>query len=310
MSDTSFNDSNVYLLLGINLKLESPILNVRIRSNVCGNAHDVKIGYIGTTIISTYPVLHLGLSSAAVLTLLYGKSSFCHHMLWNVDQLVCVTGAGSVAGCDRGAFTAAIRHLTTQMRFVSLYSTDITANDLGVVPTYEARTRYVRQPVCSFVYSVGCDSWTRRSIDTHITSFTVYQGHNIDTARVTYDVLLPCSAFTEQDGSYVNCFGMVQRTVQAQHALGMSERSELVTYSLLRYLAGRNVSFAEVDSLYTVYFPSNVNYINDLDVCSELVRIASCGAFITSAVYVSFVRDYFGTDVICRNASSDASSLI
>jgi len=54
-----FNDSNVYLLLGLNLKLESPILNIRLKNCFFANQSSIRIGYIGTHVFSNYPMIHL-----------------------------------------------------------------------------------------------------------------------------------------------------------------------------------------------------------------------------------------------------------
>src|SRR6185312_16159517 len=51
-------------------------------------------------------------------------------------------------------------------------------------------------------------------------TFVVYQGHHGDRGAARADVILPGSAYTEKNGTYVNTAGRVQRGYLAVHPPG------------------------------------------------------------------------------------------
>ena len=103
--------------------------------------------------------------------------------------------------------------------------------DLGFVPGEGGRDvagilEGAQNGAIELIYLLGADeidaSWLGKA-------FVVYQGHHGDAGAARADVVLPGSAYTEKDGTYVNTEGRVQlgledparavRTARAQAAL-------------------------------------------------------------------------------------------
>jgi hypothetical protein len=130
---TLFSEGNVFLLVGLNLKMESPILNIRLKNVSVETYLDVQIGYIGTSIVLNYPYIHLGFGSSAVCSLFYGKSFFCNSII--DANLSCISGD---AVCDSTILALRrIRNITTNK--VRLYAGDINVLDMCAIRPYAAR---------------------------------------------------------------------------------------------------------------------------------------------------------------------------
>lgn len=201
-----FNDSHVFLFIGINLKLESPILNIRIKNNSFSNESSVRIGYIGTNISLNYSFLHLGLSSISLLSFFYGRSFFS----FDLNRVVCVCGS-SISFSVNSIF----RHLSTSIfstNYISLYSGDLNLFDLCVLSSYNSRTIFSALYRCTFLFLFGADFLSHLFC---LHTFIVYVGHSQETYSALPSVVLPSCSFVEKEGYYLNCQGKVQLTGQA-----------------------------------------------------------------------------------------------
>lgn len=206
-----FNDSHVFLFIGINLKLESPILNIRIKNNSFSNESSVRIGYIGTNINLNYSFLHLGLSSLYLLHFFYGHSFFS----FGLTNVVCVYG-NSVSFSVNSFF----RQLSISMfstNYVSLYSGDLNLFDLCVLSSYNTRTLFSSGYFCTFLFLLGADFLSHLY---HVDTFIVYVGHTYESYSRLPNIVLPSCSFVEKEGYYVNCQGKVQIT---GHVISSSE---------------------------------------------------------------------------------------
>lgn len=84
---TDYEDSNFYFLFGLNIKVESPILNLRLR-RYAATSHSICY-YIGTHINPSFSYVwqHLGIYSDTILDFLYGQLYICHSLLKSVNPV-------------------------------------------------------------------------------------------------------------------------------------------------------------------------------------------------------------------------------
>jgi NADH dehydrogenase/NADH:ubiquinone oxidoreductase subunit G len=207
-----FNDSNILLFTGINLKLESPILNIRVRNNFLSNSTSIRIGYIGSNIALNYAFIHLGLSSAFLVGFYYGKSSFS----FDSDRVVCVHGSSYTIDSK-----SIFRSLSTSIfsnNYVALYTGDLNIFELCALGSYNVRTAYTKMYRCAFLLLLGAD-YVHHLYDN---CFSVYVGHSYESLLYLPDIVFPSCSFVEKEGLYVNCQGKVQIT---GHAVSACESS-------------------------------------------------------------------------------------
>jgi hypothetical protein len=132
-----FTYCNVFLLLAVHLKKESPMLNIRMSTRLINKQTVMRVGYIGTTLFPKYKASHIGLTSRSLARFFYGASSFCTFVRNSFNRAACIVGRAldalytSISGCY------------TKFRscnFLSLHSGDVALSELCVRATYNSRT--------------------------------------------------------------------------------------------------------------------------------------------------------------------------
>ena len=309
-----FNDSSVFFFVGINLKIESPILNIRIKNNSFSNESSIRIGYLGSNISLNYSFIHLGLSCLYLTYFFYGKSFFC----FDLDNVVCLSGS-SISLSVNSVF----RQLSTSIfstNYISLYSGDLNLYDLCVVSSYNVKNCFSFRYVPKFIFLLGADFM--HHLYGAFGNFIVYVGHTYEAYKSLPNLVLPSCSFVEKEGLYVNCQGKVQIT---GHAISSSDSvwtNELIMYSLLRYTCRDyimdlfytdflfkfysfdelNFSFDHYFSIFSLYFPYKLNFLSNNFVCVYLLSFSSFRNFffLFSNVFILLFRWYYESDIISR----------
>lgn len=91
------------------------------------------------------------------------------------------------------------------------------ALDVGYNPGVE----HIRQNPPKFLYLLDADEECISRADLPTDCFVVYQGHHGDKGADIADVVLPGSAYTEKQATYVNTEGRAQQTFLAITAPGV-----------------------------------------------------------------------------------------
>jgi NADH-quinone oxidoreductase subunit G len=66
--------------------------------------------------------------------------------------------------------------------------------------------------------------------------FVVYQGHHGDSGALRADVILPSNLWLEQNGTYVNIEGRLQRSYKAVPSVGESKESWKIIRKFAEYV--------------------------------------------------------------------------
>lgn len=301
---TLFNDRNVYLFIGINLKIESPIINIRVRNNFFSNESSIRIGYIGSNISLNYDFLHLGLSMVYLVHFIYGKSFFCY----DINNVVCVSGSST--SFDTHSILRSISTSVSSTNYISLYSGDLNLYELCSLGSYNTRTSFTWSYRCKFLFLLGADY----AGHFYENNFVVYIGHNYEAFFNAPQIVFPSCSFVEKEGLYVNCQGKVQLTGQAVPACESAWTCELIMYSLLRYTClNYFLLYHDVHSLYTItntydsyllvfnkYFPYRLNHLSDNFVCYHILSSNTYKFFIFYNIIIVLMRTYYHSDIISR----------
>jgi hypothetical protein len=292
-----FNDSTVFLIIGLNLKLESPLLNIRLKNSMFATHARVRIGYIGTHIFSNYPIIHLGFCSTALSFFFFGRSFFCY----DVDNVICLTG-GSVSTIVSSVLRT-LSDTAFSTNYIALYSGDINLHELCVLQSFNARSLYTLKSERSFIYLVGSD-FARHLYTSN--SFVVYQGHHHEAINFVPNLVLPTNSFTEVEGLFVNCQGKYQISSQVISSAGTVLMCEDLTFALYKMVCGRSSDFAykSVTRMKAKFLPYSVNYISSFSTCSYLQsKRTDTHCYLLGALFYIFLRNYYDTDIITRSNS-------
>lgn len=245
-------DADAILIYGSQVRDEAPLLNVRLRKAVKKGA---KVFVIGPAWDATYPVTHLGDDAAAIGNL----SDDVVAAFSGAARPAIIIGGGALAkgGLEAGlAFSARfnlVREGWSGFNVLHFAAARMGGLMLGYAQPGGIADIVAAQP--KMVISLGADEvdWTKFA-----GSMIVHIGHHGDKAAHAADVILPGSAFTEKDGTYVNTEGRVQYAEKAVFAPGDARED----WAILRALAdafGVNVgfdSFAELRAAMVVHVPA------------------------------------------------------
>ncbi|KAL6501391.1 hypothetical protein OROGR_026524 [Orobanche gracilis] len=217
---TGLEKADVFLLVGTQPRVEAAMVNARIRKTV--RATNAKVGYVGPSTDFNYDHEHLGTGPETLSDLAEGRHPFSS-VLSNAKNPAIIVGAGIFEREDKDAIFSIIEKIAKSANAVRpdwnglntllLNAAQAAALDLGLVPQSDKTIDSAK-----FIYLMGSDDVNLEKLP-HDT-FVVYQGHHGDRGVYRSNVILPASAFSEKEGTYVNTEGCAQTTVPAVPTVG------------------------------------------------------------------------------------------
>ena len=226
------------LLIGTNPRLESPVLNARIRK---AWTHGAQVGLIGQAVDLTYDYHHFGTDRAALLDLMKlakaegpdGKPG------------VVIIGQGAVSEADGAAVLAhAMQHAGIMgMKFMVLHTAASRVGALDVGAVTEGGLAAATEGA-EVIYNLGADE-VEIAPKLNGGPFVIYQGSHGDRGANRADVILPGAAYTEENGIFVNTEGRPQLALRAGFAPGEAKEN----WAILRALSAELGAVLPWDSL-------------------------------------------------------------
>ncbi|MEI6282136.1 MAG: NADH-quinone oxidoreductase subunit NuoG [Alphaproteobacteria bacterium] len=241
------DQADAVLIVGSNPRLESPVLNARIRRQWM--AGKLTVGVIGQGGDLTYDYEHLGDDAAAVSGLAKSKSEFAKAFKLAQRPLLLI---GQGALLDAGSL-AALSGLVKAFNLVRdgwngwavlhTAASRVGGLDMGFVPAAGGKTAadLVKKGGASVLVLLGADELDLSKSD----AFKIYVGTHGDAGAHAADLILPGAAYTEKDGLYVNTEGRVQMGQRAVFPKGDAKED----WAILRALSERLGSALPYDSL-------------------------------------------------------------
>jgi NADH-quinone oxidoreductase subunit G len=221
------DQADALLIIGSNPRLESPVINARIRKRyVLGRFPIGRIGAAGVDL--TYPHQHLGEGPAAIRALLDGSHPFAATLKAAKNPMV-IVGRDALARADGLAVLAAAWQVAARadalradwhgFNVLHQFGGQVGALELGFLPGPGGKTLgQMLSGGVDALWLLGADGFDPSAIPA--STFVIYQGHHGDRAAARADVILPGAAYTEKDATYVNTEGRAQRAWLAVHAPG------------------------------------------------------------------------------------------
>jgi NADH-quinone oxidoreductase subunit G len=257
--------ADAVLLVGTNPRHEAALVNARIRKTWLANR--IKIGMIGPQVSLNYPVKYLGAGTETLEELANGKGAFAD-VLKGAKNPMIILGAGALRRADGLAIQALARKVAEKYNMVR-----DDWNGFNLLHTAAARVGALMLGfaggtldgilAANVLYLLGADEFPVEKISKD--TFVIYQGHHGDKAAARADVILPGSAYTEKNATYVNIEGRVQQARQAVFPPGDAREdwkilralSEVVGHKLpyddiagvRKRLAAANPAFAAIDAV-------------------------------------------------------------
>lgn len=209
-----YEDIDYLLIIGSNPRFEAPILNARIRK--AWRHHNLdSIAVIGPKDLDLmYDYKNLGESVEVIQKIIDGKHPAAED-LQSAKRPAIILGQQLTCSStgEPGALYRLVRGLAdkykAQFNVLTSSASHNAAFDIGFKPTTE---RPAKGGEALMTWLIGVDD---EKLSLSKQSYIVYQGHNGDIGAESADLVLPGSAFTEKQATYVNMEGRVQQTLAA-----------------------------------------------------------------------------------------------
>jgi NADH-quinone oxidoreductase subunit G len=289
------------LIIGSNPRLESPVLNARIRKRWLKGG--VLMGVIGQQADLTYPCNILGFGPEA-LALVADKPAE------GPMRRMFVVGAAAFARPDGVAVLASLARTAAAAGVVKdgwngfnvlhTAASRVGGLDLGLVPGEGGldAPAMAKAGALDVLFNLGADE-----IDVEPGAFVVYLGTHGDRGAHRADVILPGAAYTEKTGIYVNTEGRPQFAERAVFPPGDAREDWSILRALSDTLAARLPydSLTQLRAALAAAYPHLVRFdrIEPADPAALSAAAELTGA-VDKSPFRSPVEDFYLTNPIAR----------
>jgi len=225
----ALDGAGAILLVGVNPRVECAVLNARLRRAWLGGT---KIGVVGgdEELDLTYPFTQVGASADALLALTEGKGEFAAALKEAATSSpggarIIVGSSVSTRKEDSAAIVDAVHELAkslggkAEVGFLSNDAARVGAADVGFTRSaHAAAANAANDSLPRVVFLLNSDDYDESLVPDG--AFVIYQGHHGERGAARADVVLPGSAFTEKDATFVSTTGVAQRTRAAVPRVG------------------------------------------------------------------------------------------
>ncbi|CCH44087.1 NADH dehydrogenase (ubiquinone) Fe-S protein 1 [Wickerhamomyces ciferrii] len=315
-SIVGIEEADQILLVGTNPRHEASVLNARIRGTWLDN--ELEVHHVGQEFESTFELNHLGEDSNALKAALDGEVG---KKLANAKNPLIIVGSGVVNSPDaKGIYSMVGKFIQRNKNFLTpewngfnlLQREASRAGALEVGFHNNSKEAAGTKP--KFIYLLGADEVKNRDIPRD--AFVVYQGHHGDLGASFADVILPGSAYTEKNGTYVNTEGRVQATRAATSPPGSAREDWMILRALGEFL-NVDLNYDDVYSLRSRIgeISPSLLYQDVIEPVSSSIAqlginaLASLDGKITGAPLTNPIENFWMTDVISRSSVTMAKCI-
>ena len=301
-------DADAIIIIGSNPRLESPVLNARIRKRYVRG--DVFIGVVGEQADLTYPYEYLGA----------GPDSFAKSVekaLNGKQKPIFIIGQGALNRADGAAVLSMVADAARKLGVVkdgwngfNVLHTEaalVGALDLGFVPGEGGldTAAMLKSGALDVLFLLGVDE-----VVVPEGAFVVYQGTHGDAGAHRADVILPGAAFTEKSAIYVNAEGRVQMTNRASFPPGEA-REDWAILRALSAVLGKVLPFDTLAQARKELFAAHPHFaaINGIAAsdAGAINVLAGLGGKVGKDAFRSPVTDFYLTNPIARASKTMAA---
>ena len=166
--------------------------------------------------------------------------------------------------------------------------------DLGIINNQNNLLNDLKEHKFDIIYLVGQDNLDFEKKN----EFIIYQGSHGDKGAECADIILPGSAYTEQDGYFTNLEGKVQKAYKASYPPGESKEDWQIINEIAEYMNNRKL-FNDKDELESSMF----NYLN-LQKEKQINELNNLNKEFQNEKLTIDVKSYYFSNVIARSSKT------
>jgi NADH-quinone oxidoreductase subunit G len=297
--------SDLIFLIGTNPRYEATILNARIRKSYLNN--NTKIISLNDLGDLTYPYESLDGKTKTLKDIFDGNHEISKKII-SADKPMIVMGESLLNLGSSKYFFNSIKNFLTQNKKISeewnsfnILSCDASTvgnYDLGIINESNNLLEDLQNHKFDILYLMGQDNLNFDKKD----EFIIYQGSHGDKGAEIADIILPGSAYTEQDGYFTNLEGKIQKAYKASYPPGDAKEDWQIINELAELMNNRKL-FNDKEELES----SMLNYlnlqkekqINEEDKSNQIED----NEFKDEVLKVN-VKDYYFSNVVARSSKT------
>ena len=298
-------ESDLIFLIGTNPRYEATILNARIRKSYLNN--NTKIISLNDLGDLTYPYESLDGTTKTLKEIFDGNHEVSKKIIGANNPMIIIGESLLNLGSSQYFFNS-IKNFLTQNKKISeewnsfnILSCDASTvgnYDLGIINESNNLLEDLQNHKFDIVYLMGQDNLSFEKKD----EFIIYQGSHGDKGAEIADIILPGSAYTEQDGYFTNLEGKIQKAYKASYPPGDAKEDWQIINELAELMNNRKL-FNDKEELES----SMLNYINlqkekQINKEDKLNKIDE-NEFKDEVLKVN-VKDYYFSNVIARSSKT------
>ena len=298
-------ESDLIFLIGTNPRYEATILNARIRKSYLNN--NTKIISLNDLGDLTYPYEYLDGKTKTLKDIFYGNHEISKKII-DANNPMIIMGESLLNLGSSKYFFNSIKNFLTQNKKISeewnslnILSCDASTvgnYDLGIINESNNLLEDLQNHKFDIVYLIGQDNLNFDKKD----EFIIYQGSHGDKGAEIADIILPGSAYTEQDGYFTNLEGKLQKAYKASYPPGDAKEDWQIINELAELMNNRKL-FNDKEELES----SMLNYlnlqkekqINEEDKANKIDE----NEFQDEVLKVN-VKDYYFSNVVARSSKT------
>ena len=313
---SGIEESDFCLLVGTNPRKEAAILNTRIRKRYLqGN---FEIFSIGPKFDINYPCKFLG-DNPSILKDTIRKKNLLSKKLAKAKKPLLIIGDNIFTRKDSNSFLSCIYDLCTSFKIIQKRNKDIVWNGLNCLHNAASRVGALdlkfyskknnfnldklyylsNKKKIDFVYLLGVDQIDTKKLRN---SFILYQGTHGDFGAEHADVILPGSAFSEKNATYVNTEGRVQTTFKACNPPGLAKEDWKIIVAIGKKLK-KKFDYYDIYDVRKRLIKENSSIFSapKENINNEFVKFGNKGE-ISNEKFVLPINDFYLTDVITKSS--------
>ena len=298
-------ESDFIMLVGTNPRYEATILNARIRkSYLNNNSKIISLNDLGDL---TYPYEYLDGQTQSLKNIFEEDNEISNQIKEAKKPLIIIGESLMNSNSSKYLFNKIKEFLiennkiTKDWNSLNILSCDASTVgnfDLGIVNQEKRLLNDLKDHKFDIVYLVGQDSLDFDKKD----EFIIYQGSHGDKGAEIADIILPGSAYTEQDGYFTNLEGKIQKAQKASYPPGDAKEDWQIINELAEFMNNRKL-FNDKDELESSMF----NYLNlqkeKQDNSNEKNDKSTNTEFQNENLKI-FIKDYYFSNVIAKSSKT------
>ncbi|MBT92114.1 MAG: NADH-quinone oxidoreductase subunit G [Candidatus Pelagibacter sp.] len=291
-------ESDLIILVGTNPRYEATILNARIRKSFVNNKTDIySFGDIGDL---TYPYKILDNKTDIIKDIFENKNELSEKIKNSKKPIIILGQSALRLKSGKFIFEEFKRFLISvnkinkdwnSLNILSNHASTVGSYDLDILSSKDGKnitSNQIKNNNFDILFLFGQDNLSLKKKN----EFIIYIGSHGDKGAEMADVILPGTAYTEQDGYYTNLEGKIQKAYKASYPPGEAKEDWEIINELSELLKRKKL-YKNKDEL----IDSMMNYLRLDQKSNNTQEIIS--EFLSEKIVVDPL-DYYYSNVIAR----------